>query len=412
MTHNDLKAHCDTAAKCLLVAEFAMFPIFLGVANALLAFIALLWLLAGNFSRRWESVRTNPLTLPLLTLYMLIVLAALYSPATWQDVLKHYNKYSKLLLCMIFMTLLTEPAWLRRCWAAFAVGMSFVLLSTYANIFVDLPWSTTHHQGWGKDHTVAGDYIAQNLMMVFFVVLCLAYGHSITSATRRVTAYSLAILGALSIVQLSQGRTGFILLIVCISLYAWFLLAPRLHWIWKLMACSALVGLASTSFVLSTTMQDRLNQAYSEALNYKANPNTAVGVRMDRLAGSTKLFYENPLFGQGTGGYHSTVCSAMPKQQRCVGWTDVHPDNQYIFFAIDFGVVGLALFAWLILTPLLLARSLPRHWKFVYICFSLMLLLNSFVSSSLWSSRQNHFFVFIPALLAMYVAQRKEKNFA
>jgi O-antigen ligase len=411
MTHNDFKARCDTAAKCLLVAEFAMFPIFLGVANTLLPLIALLWLLSGNFAQRWQSIRSSPLTLPALLLYGLIVVAAVYSPAAWQDVLKHYNKYSKLLYCLIFMTLLTDPVWLRRCWAAFAVGMGFVLLSTYANVWVDLPWSATQNQGWGKDHTVAGDYITQNLMMVFFVVLCLAYGHSIASIKPKVAAYALAALGMISIVQLSQGRTGFILLCVGIGAYGWFLLTHRLHWVWKIIVCSALVGVAVASVALSPIMHDRLTKAYSEALDFEANPNTAVGVRVYNIVGSIKLFRENPVLGQGTGGYHGTICSVLPKRQPCAGWTDTHPDNQYVFFAIDFGITGLILFAWLILTPLFLARSLPNDWKAVYVCFSLMLLLNSVVSSSLWTSRQNHFFVFIPALLAMHAMQRKEKNF-
>jgi O-antigen ligase len=412
MTLNDFKTRCDTAAKCLLVAEFAMFPIFLGVANTLLPLIALCWLLAGNFAQRWQSIRANPLTWPALLLYALILLAAIYSSAQWQDILKHYNKYSKLLYCLIFMTLLTDAQWRKRCWLGFAAGMSVVLVSTYANVWIDLPWSATKNQGWGKDHTVAGDYITQNLMMVFFIVLCLAYAHSSVSTKHKIVAYALAVLGGVTILQLSQGRTGFVLLCVGLGIYGWYLLAHRLHWVWKGLICAGAVGLAMAALSLSPIMRDRLHQAYAEARNYEAEPNTAVGARVYRMAGVANLLKENIFLGQGTASYHSVICPALPKQTRCTDWTGVHPDNQYLFFAVDLGLVGLLLFGWFIAVPLWLARPLSNDWKAVYVCFSLMLLLNSLVSSSLWTSRQNHFFVFIPALLAMYAMQRKEDAIA
>ena len=39
---------CDTAAKWLLVLEFAAFPVFLGLANALLLLILICWVAAGR----------------------------------------------------------------------------------------------------------------------------------------------------------------------------------------------------------------------------------------------------------------------------------------------------------------------------------------------------------------------------
>ena len=164
-----LQHRANQSAQIFLVGIFFCFPISLAATNILMALMLVTWLLAGQFKARWHSVKSNPITLPALLLYGLVIAGTTYSTASGAEMLQHLNKYSKFLFVLLAITLLQDPAWRQRCWRAFGVAMLFTLVSVYANIWFDLPWSVTHNQGWGVDHTVFKDYISQGIMMSLFV---------------------------------------------------------------------------------------------------------------------------------------------------------------------------------------------------------------------------------------------------
>ena len=86
------------------------------------------------------------------------------------------KRYSKFLLVPVLIAVLHDDVWRRRAWVAFLVAMVITLASTYANIWWDLPWSKTDNDGWGKDHSVFANHIAQGLAMSFFVAVCVVRG--------------------------------------------------------------------------------------------------------------------------------------------------------------------------------------------------------------------------------------------
>lgn len=110
-----MKVRALRLAQAALVGVFLFFPMKLGVANTLLALTLLLTIISGNFQERWAAVRENPITMPALTIFALIVAGASYSSEPIDTILQSLNKYSKFLFLLLAISLLGEAKWRQRC---------------------------------------------------------------------------------------------------------------------------------------------------------------------------------------------------------------------------------------------------------------------------------------------------------
>jgi len=388
----------DEIAKFSMVGLFFAFPVALGLANLLSALVLISWVLAGGYARRWSAMRRNALVLPLLLLYGWILIGGIYADAFSENILLHFTKYSKLLFAVILISLLDEPQWRRRCWLAFSIAMLFILASVYANIWFDLPWSATHVKGWGVDHHVIGDYITQNVMMSFFAVLLIQYARSESQRKPKLFFFAAAVLAILSITHLSQGRTGYVLLAVASLAFA--VAAAPVHR--KFFTVGVVGILLIAAVVTSQGMLGRFELAMTEAKRSSVDNVSSIGHRLYNYKKTPELIKQNPIFGLGTGAYHSQICKVIDDPARCheYRW---HPHNQYLFFWADNGLVGVVLFVFLLFRLGRHARKASRSDAVVYWSFTAILIVDSMINSPLWSARENHFFVFIMALMTASV---------
>lgn len=384
----------DTAAKLFLVALFFAFPIALGAANTLMALVLLSWLLAGRFGQRWETLKRNLMTLPALLMYGLIAAGVVYTTATPQEIWMHLNKYSKFLFVLVAISLLHEARWRERCWQAFSAAMLFTLASVYAGIWLDLPWSVTHNKGWGVDHTVFKDYISQGVMMSFFVVLSLQRAIAVTSKGRCILWAAIALLGILSITHLSGGRTGYLSLGAALLVFSLMSVPSR----WRI---SAFVGLVlATALMVGTSPQlrGRVAQALAEAEHHSAHDFSSIGQRLYFWRRAAGLIEERPVLGWGTGAYHRQFCRVADDQGWC-GAGRFHPHNQFLFFGVEYGLVGLLAFLFYLARPIRHAVQQDRPQKAMILSFMAIFVMGSMTHGSLWLSTENHFFTFMLALL-------------
>ncbi|MBQ0133016.1 MAG: O-antigen ligase family protein, partial [Comamonas sp.] len=343
---------------------------------------------------RWQhQAFRNPLVIAGLGLYGWMLVGWSYSNAPTSDVILHFSKYAKLALIPVFWLLLQDVRWRYRCAIGFMLAMGFVLVSAYANIFFQLPWSETQNLGWGQDHTVIGDYITQNIMMAFFAVLMLEKAVQVKAALAKVFFIVVFVLAALVITHMSYGRTGYVLLIISVGVYA-------INWAqgWKQWcAIAALACMIGGSLASSETVQTRVAQAVHEAQTSDAMEITSIGGRINFWKYTLEMTLQKPLQGWGTGSYHTQWCEHV----NAAGWCEFgrwHPHNQYLFFWVEHGVVGLLLFLLLLASPILMTRHMAASSQRLAWCFSAIFAVNSLVNASLWSSRESHFFVLMVCL--------------
>jgi O-antigen ligase len=93
------------------------------------------------------------------------------------------------------------------------------------------------------------------------------------------------------------------------------------------------------------------------------------------------------------------VCRFWEKPEWCdtFRW---HPHNQFLFFGADHGLIGVLLYAALLLSLYRVAmRSDHAQAKVLLVSLTSILLVDSMINSPLFSSRESHFFLFMMALL-------------
>ena len=389
-------------AQLSLVGVFFFIPIWLAATNTLMAIMLICWLLAGEFKLRWESVKNNPITLPALLLYGLVIVGMSYGPASPTEMLQHLNKYSKFLFILIAISLLQEAAWRQRCWQAFTFAMVFTLASVYANIWFDLPWSVTHNKGWDIDHTVFKDYIAQSIMMALFVLLCI---HQCLQTPQRKIQALWAALGTLafvSVTHLSNGRTGYLSLLLSLAVYGLTIIHRPKKWLWVSAASLIFALLISTSTTLSHRFHSVISdiQSYTQkstggATNYQMTPS---GARLAMWKLSISQMAKQPLIGAGTGSYHSIAKQEFTDPELC-SKNCIHPHNQFLFFGVEYGLLGILAYLFYFYRPYKFAQTLSPPHKSLLLGFLSILFVDSMTHGALWLSVESHFFTFIMALL-------------
>lgn len=392
-----IQQRADLVAKLACVALYFLFPISVAGANVSMLVVLVAGLLAGQYRQRWEAVRGNPVAWASLGLYAWMIIGIAYSPAPWPDVVQHLGKYFKLVFLVLVMSLLMDAKWRRRCWGAFTAAMLFTLACTYANIWIDLPWSRTQNQGWGVDHTVFKDYISQGIMMSMFVLIALSQTlNSKLTRQWRLAWGGMALLAALSITHLSYGRTGYVALAAALSAFALFTMKGRSRWL-----VLAGVGLAAVVVVYSSEgLRGRVAQMVQEARNSNQEDMSSIGQRLYFAEKTWSLIQEKPVLGWGTGAYHEQFCRVATTPAWCEAGK-FHPHNQLLFIWVENGLLGLGLLLLLILLPVFSVRDAASLFAVLATGFSGIFLVDSVTHASLWLSTESHFYTLMLALVGL-----------
>ena len=410
----NLRGRAEHLAQIFLVGVFLFFPMKLGAANTLLALTLLFWLLSGNFKAKWLAIAHNPITKPALLMFGLVLIGATYSIGPTDAILQAVNKYSKFLFLLMTLTLLVDAQWRERCWRAFAIAMILTLASTYAGLWVHVPWAVrATPSGWGTDHTVFKDYIAQGLLMATFAVLSLTKAFQEKRPLLRACWAGLSVLATLSILFLSSGRTGYLSIVVALSVYAFSISPKRMRLVVALTAVLAL----STLLFLSTSANQRIGAIYTEAKLQLSGPAalkqldgaTSTGARLTMWSFSIDQIKVRPIFGSGTGSYGTLAKQSCGDAPSCAV-VDVHPHNQFLFFGVELGIVGILAYVFYLYSAAQGSRRLPDPKRALLLSFLGIMVVDSLVHGALWLAVENHLFTFILALLMAEVGASRDHS--
>jgi O-antigen ligase len=398
-----------TAQSCL-VGVFLFFPIKLGAANTLLALTILFWLLGGGFQGRWQQVASNPITKPALIMFSLVFVGAFYSLAPTDAILNALNKYSKFLMIPVCLSLLMDASWRQRCWHAFTVAMIVTLASTYAGLWVHVPWAVAPTpNAWGSDHTVFKDYIAQGLLMSTFVVLALSKSATATKGIIKLGWVALAVAAAVSVLFLSNGRTGYLAIAAALVVYTGVISTRR----WRLVVMGLTALVLAVLLSLSSTAQQRIHTIFTEVQTQLTTSEglkqldgaTSIGARLTMWSFSVEQIKARPLFGAGTGAYGTLAREACGQAPPC-DVVSVHPHNQFLFFGVELGSLGLLAYVLYLSSAARGAGQLPRPQRALLLSFLAIMVVDSLVHGALWLAVENHLFTFVLALLMAEVGAR------
>ena len=381
----------------LIPGLYLTFSTALGLSNVFMLLILIGF--AVTFNKGYFAKERWPMpAVWLLALYAMVLVGMLYTPAPWEWSSINWGKYTKFVYAIVLMLLLYgRPDWQRRSLLAFEVGMLFILVSTWLNIWFILPWSASKALGWGNSHHVLYDHIVQNVMMGFFVTYALSKLSRSASGAWNGFYAVVALLALLSVTHLSTGRTGLFVVAGALAAFLFAYVGVRRA---LLSLPILLIGLGAL-LMTSDVMLTRFQQALTELQNIDSDRSTSIGHRAYNYKTTPRLVAEKPLFGHGTGAYHTEICRVLDDPNECVTYR-WHSHNQFLFFGADHGIVGMTLFFALILSAARIAwRSHSQTHRLMLLSLLGALVSDSQINSSLFSARESHFFLYMLALLVV-----------
>lgn len=387
-------ALCGWSAVTLVFAAPVSRSLFLLSAAVFL----MAWAAHPDWRLKWQLTTDSPAAKALWLLAGLVLVWTVFSPAPTEDAVNNLKVYSKLLLVLMLQLPLCQPIWQRRAFAAFTAGMALVLMSTYANVFIDVPWSHTRNQGFGEDHSVFVEYVSQSVMTAIF----LAYAvHRALVSTRRAhkVLWWLSVATALfSVVFLLQGRSGLLATVVVSAVLFWQCTPRHLRW----RTAVLLVALGAALVIASPLMRERLLLAYLEVVHHQPFDQTSLGARIDmwRLAWDTT--WAHPLFGAGSGAYPSLAAAYFG---HC-DMTCTHPHNQYLFFSMEFGLPVLGAYLLLLVAIGLTAHRSTDTTRVLLWAWLAVVAIDGLFNVPLWYRAQSYFFY---AMLALFLASNRPR---
>jgi len=214
------------------------------------------------------------------------------------------------------------------------------------------------------------------------------------------------VLTVISITHLSAGRTGLVLLVVALVTYSLIMVRGK----WRVVALIGIVVTMAIAIGSSSIINMRITKAIEEAQRHDVDNVSSIGHRLYNFRTTYDLILDKPLFGHGTGGYHTEVCRFLKTSDSCERY-NWHPHNQFLFFGADHGFIGIALYVLLILSLYYVALRSPNLDARVWLCsLTSMLLFNSLINSPLYSSRESQFFLYMMALLVSMAIPRLSSN--
>jgi O-antigen ligase len=341
-------------ARWTTLGSAAVLPVSIALFQMLMALGVLLWLSAERWGTVWQRLHRPVAGLALL-LWMWILASSLWAPNT-ALALDEAWKYRKLLWVVPVALLLDSERWQRRAFWALLGGWFLCLIGSLCGQLADqLGWVLPRALYQPHHGTLGLNYIQLGITQVClaFAALAWARGQHQTQPWRYV-ALLIAAVALWDVLFNWEGRLALISFVALSLCLAW-------HWrasAQKLMLAAAAVALISTAAYTQSsgwTMRSPQAQLQQHAKAHTAN-STALRLSYWRCAWA--IWQRHPLIGAGAGS------RPLVQDRDCTFENSTFADyarrstvhQQYLQFAAETGVVGLALFIALIASALLTVR--------------------------------------------------------
>jgi O-antigen ligase len=378
------------------------------------------FVLALCTSRHLRGVPRSPPALLALALLALYIIGASWSIAPHDDIRTALQKYSRLLvLPMVIALSWRNPALPERALRWFLAGAGVLALSCY---LVSIGMMPTSNLGWWRVSTEAHDaYVFKNHITIGILLGFAANASFLIatySATARARAFAIAagVLFAVPVVFLSQGRTGYVALLI--GGFTVFLLRTRITPLRTLAAVAAIALLSVGFYMASPNIKSRTDTLVTEVrTNQQGSPN---GLRLSFMRVGLRAFAAHPLAGLGTGSfaqaYAPTAMADWPAGSD-MAHARHQPHSEFMLVAVQLGLLGvLVYFAMLgtlagaALGRATLGRATLGQRGIEADSLALLLaiyVITSMFNSLLWDTTEAHWFLLLAGCLYVGALRRR-----
>lgn len=358
---------CDFSSRFALLVLALCLPLTTSGCEMVLGFAVLAWLAAGNVREKLTGLLTNRIAILACLLWGLFAFGTTYGSAAGSEARHELMKYRELLYIPILLSMFQRPDWGRfeKIWDIASLiriyrrwdpsgdrwrqwGLWCIVLGTLVEVAGSyVEWIVGRDIGFQAlhDNVVFKDRIIQSLL-VAFAVYFLAY--RALDSRRWCWLYAGAIgVSLFSLFVLVPGRTGYVVLAALTALLMW----QRFRW--RGLAAGTTVGLlvVAGAFAGSPMFRARMQQTVAQSHQYlsggaSGGATSPVEPRLKYYELTLKLVRRSPVVGLGTGGFERAYRELASKDGSPV---PAEPHNEYLAIASQIGLVGLAVWLWLLI---------------------------------------------------------------
>ncbi len=333
---NSWGERCLNVTRIMAISAAAAAPVSTAATSVAVALMLASWLASGRAVETLRTAAAQRFGQALLVFLALLAVDTLYSFSTWEESWSSLWSWRKLVLGLIVLGLFADETWKLRMLKAF-LGVSVAgLAASYTGWLQFIPTDRIYAEG-----VFFTNHATQGIAFAVAALCCLELSRNAERGQRNLLR-ALALLFVLNVVFISTSRSAYAAL-VCVAL-VWGI--GLLGWRRLPLVAGTMAVLIAMAFGLSQTLRDRVQQGINEVRNYQSAPEvTSAGVRVVFWKNTLDLVAERPVLGYGTGSFAQAYRDrfVMP-ELGWRGWPTTDPHNQYLFIAVENGLLGLAVF--------------------------------------------------------------------
>jgi O-antigen ligase len=292
-----------------------------------------IWLFSGKFLKQKDEWLKQKWTMPVLFFMLLPWLGLLWT----NDVklgLDFADKSYYWILSFIIASVVVKSDSRRLFFDSFLIGLFLFCIASilqFINIIFIPEWIPT----------IFSKSITHSLLLVFGI-LVLSYYFKVAENNREKILLGFLMALFFFTISIGIGRSGYLAFILLSPIIAYNLAGKRFYLI------LAVVALSMLFLFSSPAVQSRIASAVNDIKAYQAgNPNTSIGLRLNKWQGAVRIFFENPLAGAGTGGYAKAMIKYDHPNLLSHFRMPSEPHNSFLFMAASYGILGIISIVWL-----------------------------------------------------------------
>jgi O-antigen ligase len=368
--------------------------------NLFLYLALILIILNKNFIKNIKISWKNNASKSSILFFLFVILGSLWSIGSSEGILEGISTYKKFIFVFLMLPFLINMANNELLINAFFISMTLILCLVYL-IFLDIiqPINIQLYEGISLHVSETGGFkthIITNILFAFFSFMSI---HRFFDSSK-VRYLLLGILALYYSIFINNGTTGQILSIFLLSI----LFIQKYKYKAVFILPIALLGIitygASNN---NTSLYSAINKVYTGIGDYESGTAIkSVDVRLAMLTNGLIIIKENPWIGTGTGSINQSHIDNLDKlpptfERRS---ETTNPHSEYLSIAIQYGLVGLFLYLFLIYKLFKYTKKLPNDfYKNSAQGLLALILIGSLGASIITDSGEGHFIMLFIAIL-------------
>lgn len=282
------------------------------------------------------------------TWWVIVTLAAFGLSLLWTEVpFGHaaytWVKHAKILIIPLLLALLGTSSLAHTAIRSLVFAQGLVMVLSWG-LFLGIPIPVPAQAEPGSPIIFATSYIDQAAM--FAITSALAWHLRNENIFPRRIGYLLPIVGLCSILLVLPGRTGYVMVLVLLSLGSWWQVPKQ----WRLLAGVVVpLLILGASLIASDHIRDRIGQIYKESMHYtqQSDTDSSAGWRLNAWLRSSQAIASRPVTGFGVGSFVPAAKRFETGDKDQIFGTSLssNPHQEFLLWGVELGLLGVILLA-------------------------------------------------------------------